>query len=323
MGVPTRRIINPIFGAPVLRYEGSGMAGWAKENSLSERQKGGGWTANLYGGTQSGDDWAAVYIPVQELSVVDFNSAMWSYYMTATQTMGVNIVIWVHDPNDFDKRAEITQLGSTVEKTLGWDACEFTSASTGMFFYGENTTGTGLTAGTQYTWTQFQTDALFRNWVIYRISLEYGWEASGTFADIWVAEIKLNGEYIPIKPQPSERAGGETKTVFLATSGTSTTKATIITPAAAKRVRVHSIFMNTASATAAQFEVYFDTGTNITTTPANAIAACTLDTDTQAFETVQFGEFDGPIGAIGKVVSIRTSVDITTNGNFTIVYHEE
>lgn len=323
MSVPTRRILQPIFGEPALRYEGSGMAGWAKENSLSERQKGGGWTANLYGGAQSGDDWAAVYIPTLELPVPDFTSAMWSYYMTGAQTMGVNIVIWVHDPNDFDKRVEITQLGSTVEKAAGWDACEFTSASTGMFFYGENTTGTGLTAGTQYTWAQFQADALFRNWVIYRISLEYGWEASGTFADVWVAEVKLNGEYILLKPQPGERAGGETKQKYQATAGTSTTRADCITPAAAKRVRIHSIFMNTASATAAQFEVYFHTGANITTTPAKAIAACTLDTDTQAFETVQFGPNDGPVGAVGEVVSIRTGTDITTNGNFTIVYHEE
>jgi hypothetical protein len=137
-----------------------------------------------------------------------------------------------------------------------------------------------------------------------------------------LAEVKINGVYIPLVPQLGERAGGETKTVFLATPNPSTTKATIITPAATKRVRIHSIFINTASATAAQFEVYFGTGANITSDPTKAIAACTLDTDTQAFETVQFGN-DGPIGGIGEVVSIRTATDITTNGNFTIVYHEE
>jgi len=315
-----------LFGEPVLRSGGLGTVGWCKENSASQWQKGGGWTANLYGGVQSGDDWAAVFIPVNELPVTEFNTAKWSYLMTGTETMGVNIVIWVHDPDDFDKRAEITQLGGVagLEKAAGWNAHEFDPTDAGMLFYGENTTGTGLSAGAanQYTWAQFQADALFSTWVIYRISIEYGWEASGTFDDVWVAEVKLNGVNIPLHPQIGERAGGETKTVFLATVDNSTTKVTIITPAATKRVRIHSIFMNTASSTAAQFEVYFHTGANITTTPAKAIAACTLDTDTQAFETVQFGA-DGPIGAVGEVVSIRTSANITTTGNFTIVYHEE
>ncbi len=192
-----------------------------------------------------------------------------------------------------------------------------------MFYYGENVPATtGLVSGTQYTWAQFQADALFSTWSIYRLSWDWGWEASGTFESAYLAEIKVNGMYIPLQPQIGERAGFETKTVFLATSGTSTTKATIITPITGHRVRIHSIFMNTVSATASQFEVYFDTGANITSDATKAIAACTLDTDTQAFETVQFGD-NGPIGVVDDVVSIRTSVDITTNGNFTIVYHEE
>ncbi len=323
--VPTRRILDPVFGPPMLRYQLNGMAGWCKEDSLSQWQKGCGWTANLYGGTQTGDDWAAVFVPADEVRVPDFKSAMWTYYMTGAQSMGVNIVIWIHDPKDFKNRAEVTQVGgaSGLGKAAYWNSHVYNVDTTQMFFYGENTTGTALTAGTQYKWSEFQADVLFKTWTIYRISLEYGWEASGTFADVWLAELQLNGERILLKPQPGERAGGETKQIFQATAGDSSTVATIITPAAAKRVRIHSIFMNTASATAAQFEVYFHTGANITTTPAKAIAACTLDTDTQAFETVQFGDREGPVGAIGEVVSIRTSVNITTNGNFTIVYHEE
>ncbi len=325
MPVPTRRILDPIFDKPVLRYSGAGMAGWCKENSLSQWQKGSGWTANLYGGAQSGDDWAAIFIPVAEMPVPDFKSAMWSYYMTGAETMGVNMVIWIHDPKDPGKRAEVTQLANVagIGKAQGWNSHVFNTATTQMFFYGENTTGTGLTAGTQYPWTSFQTDVIFKGWTIYRISLEYGWEASGTFDDVWVADVFLNGERILLKPRHGERAGGETKSVFLATVTDSTTRVAIITPAAAKRVRIHSIFMNTASATAAQFEVYFHTGANITSDATKAIAACTLDTDTQAFETVQFGDRDGPIGGIGEVVSIRTSANITSNGNFTIVYHEE
>jgi len=325
MSVPTRRILDPVFGPPMLRYQNNGMAGWCKEDSLSQWQKGCGWTANLYGGTQTGDDWAAVFVPANEVRVVDFKSAMWDYYMTGTQTMGVNIVVWIHDPKDFKNRAEVTQVGGAagLGKAAGWNSHVFNIDTTQMFYYGENTTGTALTAGTQYKWSEFQADVLFKQWTIYRISLEYGWEASGTFADVWLAELQLNGERILLKPQLGERAGGETKTIFLATVSDSTDDVAIITPAAAKRVRVHSIFMNTASATAAQFEVYFGVAAAITTVPANAIAACTLDTDTQAFETVQFSDREGPLGDIGEVVSIRTSANITTNGNFTIVYHEE
>ena len=187
-----------LFGEPVLRSGGLGRANW----STNYTQKGGGWTADLYGGVQSGDDWAACYIPVNELSIPQFTTAEWSWYQTAAETMGLGIVIWVHDQTDFDKRAEVTQLGGVagLEHAAGWNAHEFDSTDAGMFFYGENTTGTDLTAGTQYTWAQFQTDTLFSTWSIYRISFDWGWEASGTFESVYLAEVKFNDMYIPLAP---------------------------------------------------------------------------------------------------------------------------
>jgi hypothetical protein len=133
---------------------------------------------------------------------------MWSYYMTQAQTMGVNVVIWVHDPDDYSKRAEITQAGGAagLGKAAGWNTHVFDSTVTQMFFYGENTTGTALVAGTQYTWDQFKADALFKTWSIYRISFEYGWEASGTFLSVWLAEIKLNNDAILLRPNVEEYA---------------------------------------------------------------------------------------------------------------------
>lgn len=197
-----------LFGHPVVRSNGNSVAYWSRPTTSPYNQKGGGWMSCLYGGTQSGTDWAALYVPVNEMPVKDFEEAQWSYYMTGTETMGVNIVIWIHDPEDFDKRAEVTQLGghSGLEKAAGWNAHEFDTSVTQMFFYGENTTGTGLTAGTQYTWAQFQSDNLFKDWVIYRISLEYGWEASGTFDQVWVAEVKLNEIPIVLKPNAEDLA---------------------------------------------------------------------------------------------------------------------
>lgn len=210
MSVPTVRVLDPVFGKPILRSANNGMASWSKVNNLSQWQKGNGWQVDLYGGLQTRDDWASVFIPVNELHLTDFNSARWSYYMTATQTMGVGIVIWIHDNDDLSKRAEVTQLAnvSGLGKAEGWNSHTFNKATTQMFFYGENTTGTKLTAGTQYKWSQFQEDPLFRNWTIYRISFDYGWEASGTFDHVWLAEINLNGLNIPLKPGDGESVGG-------------------------------------------------------------------------------------------------------------------
>ncbi len=313
-----------LFGEPVLQWANGGLAGWTKTNSLSQVQKGSGWVADLYGGAQSGDDWAACYIPVNELPVTQLTSMGWSWYQTATEVYGLGCVIWVHDPNDFDKRAEISQSGSAtdLDKSSGQNSHEFPSTAAEFFFYGEGTSASGLTAGTLYTWAQFQADVLFSTWSIYRISFENGWYSTGTFESMYLEEVKINGMYIPLRPQLGERAGFETKQVYQATASPSTTGVAIATPITGHRIRVHSAFMNTASATASQFEMYFGTGATIATTPAKAIAACTLDTDTQAFETVQFGD-DGPVGVVDDVVYIRTGADITTNGNYTIVYHEE
>jgi hypothetical protein len=197
-----------MFGKPTLRYANNGKASWSKVNNLSQWQKGTGWQSNLYGGVQTGDDWAAFFVPVMELPVSEFNEALWSYYMTGAQTMGVNIVIWIHDPTDFSKRAEVTQSGNAagLGKSAGWNSHNFNPATTQMIYYGENTTGSGLTAGTQYAWTSFQADAVFKNWTIYRISLEYGWEASGTFDNVWLAECVLQNVPIPIIPGENEVA---------------------------------------------------------------------------------------------------------------------
>ncbi len=326
MSIPIFRTANPLFGKPVLVAANSGKVAWVKNTSLSQFQKGTGWQAELYGGTQSGDDWAACYIPVDEIYLPDFNYAQWSWYQTAAETMGLGMVIWIHDPNDFDKRAEVTQLAnvSGLDKSAGWNSHEWNKSTVQMFFYGENTSGTGLTAGTQYAWTSFQTDALFKNWTIYRISFDWGWEASGTFESPFLADVKLNGVIVSIRPDETELlpSGSETKTLYKATSGTSSTVATAITPTVGKKVRIKNIFMATASNTAANFEVYFATGANLAADTSKAIAIVNLDTDVRLSEQVDFGE-KGPVGLVDEVVSIRTSADITTNGTFVFVYREE
>ena len=221
MSIPTRRILDPIFGEPSLAAVNNSDANWIRGVvSPLDQKSPTGWLACLYGGVQTGDDWARINIPVGELFVPDFKSALWSYYMTNAETMGVNMVVWIHDPNDNDKRAEVTQLANVtgIEKGSGWNAHELDTSVTQFFFYGEGTTGTGLTAGTQYTWAQFQADAIFKTWTIYRITLEYGWEASGTFEEAYVADIKLNGQVIRLKPD-SGGSGRIAKRHFTVASG--------------------------------------------------------------------------------------------------------
>lgn len=327
MSVPTRRILEPIFGNPILRCANSGKVGWIRAEGEAQalNQKGmSGWLANLYGGAQSGDDWAAVYIPVYELPVPDLDEAYWSYRMQNAEVYGVNMVIWIHDPRDFDKRAEVTQAPShaDLEKAAGWNAHELDTSVTQFFFYGEGTTGTGLTAGTQYTWEQFQADTIFKGWTIYRVTLEMGWYSTGTFEDVWVADVKLNDTAIPLRPQFGEEIGRETKSIYQATASDSSTKATIITPGTSHRVRIKNVFMATASATAVNFELYFGTGANMAADTTKGIAFMNLDTDTIASVSIPYGDH-GPIGDPDEVVSIRTSANITTNGTFVVVYKEE
>jgi hypothetical protein len=194
------------YGHPILRYANNGVAYWCRGNALSQLQKGSGWAACLYGGVQTGDDWAAVYVPVNEVPLADFKRALWSWYQTNTESMGLGIVIWVHDPEDNDKRAEISQVGGVtgLDKSAGWNSHELSLSTTQFFFYGENTTGTDLTAGTQYTLAQFKADALFKGWTIYRISLEWGWESSGTFEAVYVADFKINGELVLLNPKQED-----------------------------------------------------------------------------------------------------------------------
>ena len=205
--VSTNRRINRaddwLFGEPTLATANLGRARWVKGSTSPLDQKGAtGWLADLYGGVQSGDDWARVNVPVNELPIRKFTSAMWTYYMTNTEAAGVNIVIWVHDPNDLKKRAEITQTMGKVGLAAGWNVESLSSSTSELFYYGENVGSPNIciTTGTEYTWAQYQADKVFSTWTIYRITIEYGWIASSTLESAFVAEIVLNGVSIPLQP---------------------------------------------------------------------------------------------------------------------------
>ncbi len=228
--VPVRTIIEPLYGEASLADALGGNASWVRGQISPNDQKGQtGWLADLYGGIQTGDDWARLNIPVYEVGVPDFNKvtgdSQWSWNQTNAEVYGVNIVIWVHDPKDPDKRAEVTQApsGATLEKGAGWNAHELNPATTQFFYYGENVTSadgtaTELTAGTQYTWNQFRTDKVFQTWTIYRVTLEWGWYSTGTFESAYVADVRLNKHTIFLRPD-SGGSGRIANRFFTVTSG--------------------------------------------------------------------------------------------------------
>ena len=314
-----------LFGSPVLRTGGNGLAGWLRAEGSVEGllQKGAsGIIANLYGGVQTGGaSWAAVYVPANEIPTPDFNSGQWTYRYADAEEYGHNMVIWMHDPDDLGNRVEVTQAPSHADlaRADGWNDHTLDVTATQFFYYGEGVSGSGLTAGTQYTWNQFQADVVFSTWKIYRISIEYGWYSTGTFGESWLAELILNGEVIRLQPGPGETMGREVKSFFKATAGNSTADVTLVTPGTGRRIKVLSLNMITASATAADFECYFSVADAMPA--AKVIAIRNLDTDAVSEHFVNFGE-DGPEGLVDEIVSMRTSVDITTTGIFTIVYRE-
>ena len=324
MPIPISRIANPLFGRPILTAYENGRVAWTKASSLGQFQKGTGYQARLYGGVQTNDDWAACYFPVDEIFVSDFKAAQWSWYQRASQTMGLGIVIWIHDPNNFDNRAEVTQLANTalLDKSAGWNSHEWLTSTKQMLFYGENTTGTALTAGTQYTWAEFQADKLFKRWTIYRVSFDWGWEASGTFADAYLAEVKLNNVTIPLFPSHGEALGSDNLSFAKATVTNSTTKVTLITPTTGRRIRVSGVQFRTTSNTEAVFEMYYGAGANMAADYSKAIATATLDKDVLSTTCMSFGDC-APLGLVDEVVSMRTSADIVAEGLFIIRYREE
>jgi len=92
---------------------------------------------------------------------------------------------------------------ATLEKSAGWDAHELNVATDYWYFYGEGTTGTGLTAAptNYYGLDDFQADVVFGGWTIYRIEFAWGWHTGAIeFKDVWVADIKINGTVIPLRP---------------------------------------------------------------------------------------------------------------------------
>ncbi len=255
-----------LFGHPVLRSAGVSQAYWAKSMISPSLQKGGGWHALLNGGVQTGANWAGIYIPVNDMTLSMLDEAQWSYHLASAQAYGVNIVVWAHDADNVVNRAEITQQGdnSLLGQASGWNSHEFNTGTTQMFYYGEldaaATIKTNLTAGTQYTWEQFKADPLFKDWVLYRISLENGWRGSGTFIKARVSEIKLNEVPIPLIPTRDDLESS----IFQYATATSSAIAEALAPGTPFELISIHLNLSAAGTTSESFTVNLDAGRTAT-----------------------------------------------------------
>ncbi len=251
-----------LFGEPSLFASRNSSANWARGNPIEVYQKGSTqWVANLYGGIQTNDDWASLVIPVNELPVPALTAAMWTYWMTNAESAGVNIVVWVHDPDDFSKRAEITQTPGKASRVASYNKETLDLTATEMFWYGENTGthDTTVTAGTEYTWAQYQADDVFSTYEIYRITLEYGWIASGTLDDAWVTEISINSQQISL--QPDSGGSGRIATRYFE-QATSADLTGTISPKTPYRLLSMSAHVDTVPATGEDLTLTVDSNKN-------------------------------------------------------------
>ena len=203
------------FGAPTLRSSNEGQASWSRW----QYQKGAtAWNALLEGGVQSGDDWASMFVPVNEMPRSELKTILWSYHKTDTAQSGVALEIWAHDPSDFSKRAEIGQTMAEVGTTAGWHSEKLDTSLSEFKWWGENvgSPDTCTTTNTNYTWAQYQTDSVFSTWTIYRIEFVIGWIGSGTLEPAHLAEVVINGTVIPLGPKSGKSSVMEisTKTII-------------------------------------------------------------------------------------------------------------
>ena len=104
---------------------------------------------------------------------------------------------------------------------------------------------------------------------------------------------------------------------------TSTTRATILTPSAGKKVRVLSVRYSTQDATAHGIEIYFGTGANITTNAGSEIDEARAAADDSTIVPFFAPDGAGTIGAADEVLSGRVGATLSSGTIVIVTYREE
>ena len=101
---------------------------------------------------------------------------------------------------------------------------------------------------------------------------------------------------------------------------TGTTRETVATPASGKKIRVMSVVLMNADATASKAEVYFGTGANSGTDATKIIFEAMLDLTDQPTFGLSFPDGGGPVGAADDVLSFRLGT-ATGGSSVTLIVH--
>ena len=203
-GIPKRISIPEwTFGNPTLVSGGLGRIYWDKAGPSRAVT---GFAVRMIPGAQtSWDDYSHCKVPVNNMPLTDLTDAKWQYQMTATEAMGLGLVIHVHNPKDFDQEAEISMAcdTATLDKASGYNSHELNTSTAYLNYYGYST-DSDISEGVNTSLIGFQQDAQFDSWVIDAIGIAYGYHTGGAVFDAALLyNFEVNGINIPIKPQGS------------------------------------------------------------------------------------------------------------------------
>ena len=115
-------------------------------------------------------------------------------------------------------------------------------------------------------------------------------------------------------------------TGIIGNTSSSSGRATLVTPTSGKRIRIISWNMasNIPSIASNTFgELYFGTGTNISTNTAKAIGISWLSASEAGAANQTYPDGSGPVGAADDVLSIRASSSAGFEIYFIVWYREE
>ena len=127
----------------------------------------------------------------------------------------------------------------------------------------------------------------------------------------------------PLFTRAFKPGASEVKALRHLGSGTTTTRATMITPTSGKKIRIVSVQMMNTNADSTEVEVYFGTGTNITTNAGKEISAPRLDGIDMPSYGLSWPDGGGPVGVVDEVVSVRTGTAVGASMAVTTHYREE
>ncbi len=147
---------------------------------------------------------------------------------------------------------------------------------------------------------------------------------------------KQRTDYAPaVRPRAARQEGqrrltpgylddlSDTKFKFFDDPGSLTTRQTLLTPSTGKRIRLIRVAIIQGASDGLHFaEVYFGTGSAISTNPDKAIDYVRVP-DLSEGATRSWGRGAGPVGAKNEVLSIRWTVAPTTAHKIIVEYTEE